>query len=181
MVCHRCYHETYYHHRCPQCGERLLVTLAPRMRRALDREACANRRRAWVLGVGLLFGVGSAHFMAEFNPYGVPWLAVYMGALMPLFLYLVGQLNPYEESWHEFHETYINFQHQYAWPIYTAYHATAGEGLTNFMVAEFGIATCCALMALVTMGAFDIGCAFLCVMAGIVSWFFSSCLKLHWY
>jgi hypothetical protein len=181
VVCPRCYHETYYHHRCPECGERLLVSLAPRMRRVLAREARINRRRARVVGLGIILGLASAPLMAEYNPYGLLGLAVHLGALAPLWLFLVGQLSPYEDSWHEFYETYVNAGHQYAWPAYMVYQATWGEGLTNFMVVELGIATCCALAALLTGGAFDIGCTLICCLAGIVSWFFSSCLKLHWY
>jgi hypothetical protein len=153
----------------------------PRMRRVLAREAHINRRRAWVVGTGILVGLASAPLMAQLNPGGLIGLAIHIGVLTPVFLCVVGQLSPYDECWHEFHDTYVNAGHQYAWPFYVLYHGTVGEGLTNFMIVEFGLATTCALMVLVTGGAFEIGCVFIAGLAGIVSWFLSSCLKLHWY
>lgn len=151
------------------------------MRRVLEREARTNRRRAGLFAFGLAFGIASAPFMVEFNPDGVPWLALYEGALVALLLYALGQVVSYEDAWHEFHDTYVNFYHNYVWPAYTAYEATVGPGLTNFMVVELGAAVCCALLFAVTGGAMGIGCAMLCGLAAFVAWFFSSCIKLHWY
>lgn len=159
----------------------MLTQISPRMRRILAREARVNRRRAALFAFGLVFGIASAPFMVEFNPSGVPWLAVYEGALVALLLYALGQVVAYEDAWHEFYDTYINFYHNYTWPAYTAYEATIGPGLTNFMVVELGAAVCCALLFFVTGGVMDIGCAMLCSLAAFVAWFFSSCIKLHWY
>jgi hypothetical protein len=151
------------------------------MRRTLEQEARTNRRRAWVFGVGIAFGIGSAPFIVIYNPDAVPWVAMYEGALAALLLWALGQLSPYEDSYHEFHDTYINVGHNYAWPAYTAYHATRGQGLTNFMVVEFGAAVVWALMCLATQGAIDFTCGLLCLMAAFIAWIFSSSLKLHWY
>jgi hypothetical protein len=153
----------------------------PRTRRVLEQEARVNRRRAWVFGVGVAFGIGTAPFVVVYNPGATPWVAMYEGALAALLLWALGQLSSYEESYHEFHDTYINVGHNYAWPAYTAYHATIGVGLTNFMVVEFGAAVVWALMCLVTDGAIDMTCGLLCLMAAFIAWFFSSSLRLHWY
>ena len=179
MQCWRCYHETAYP-TCPECGARVLVQ-RPRTRRVLEQEARVNRRRAWVFGVGVAFGIGTAPFVVVYNPGATPWVAMYEGALAALLLWALGQLSSYEESYHEFHDTYINVGHNYAWPAYTAYHATIGVGLTNFMVVEFGAAVVWALMCLVTDGAIDMTCGLLCLMAAFIAWFFSSSLRLHWY
>jgi hypothetical protein len=119
--------------------------------------------------------------MVENNPGGVPWLAVYMGALASLFLHALGQLTPYEDAYHEFHDTYINAGHNYAWPAYTAYQLTLGPGLTNFMVVELGAVTVWGLLALASGGAVDVACGLLLMLAAFVAWLLSSALKLHWY
>jgi hypothetical protein len=147
----------------------------------LAREARTNRRRACVLGLGLAVGTLSAPLMAEYNRVALAYLGMYVGALVPLLLCVAGQLLPYEDSWHEFQDTYVNPGHTYLWPVYTAYEATFGVGLTNFMVVEIGVVACAGFMALATSGVFDVGCVLLCSMTAVVSWFFSSCLKLHWY
>jgi len=157
------------------------MTRQPRMRRLLEQESRTNRRRAWVFGVGVAVGIGSAPFMVIYNPDAIPWVAMYEGALAALLLWALGQLNTYEDSYHEFRDTYINAGHNYAWPAYTAYHATIGPGLTNFMVVEFGAAVVWAMMCLVTQGDIDMTCGMLCLMAAFVAWFFTSSLRLHWY
>jgi len=179
VQCWRCYRETAYP-TCPECGARVLAR-RPGTRRALEWEARINRRRAWVFGIGVAFGIGSAPFMVSNNPRGVPWLSMYEGALAALLLWALGQLSSYEDSYHEFHDTYVNAGHNYAWPAYTAYQATIGPGLTNFMVVEFGAAVVWALLCLVTCGAIDMTCGVLCLMAAFIAWFFTSSLRLHWY
>ena len=181
MRCAKCYRDTYHHHACPDCGTRLSTLLSPRMRNQLKREAKTNRRRAILFGFGIIFGICSAPLMAEHNPGGIPWLAVYMGALVAFLLWALGELSPYEDSWHEFHETYINAYHNYAWPVWTGWNLTVGPGITNFVVVELGVVIVAGLMCIVTHGAMDIGCVLICGFAAFIAWFFSSCLKLHWY
>ena len=151
------------------------------MRNRLKREARINRRRACVFGVGLVGSIIAAPYMCEYNPGGIPWVAVYAGALVALLLWAIGQLTPYEDAYHEFTDTYGSVSHNCAWPAHTSYNLTFGPGVTNFVIVEIGVVLVSGTLCLVTGGTMGIGCALICAFAAFMAWLFSSCLKLHWY
>jgi len=152
-----------------------------RVQRVLARDARTNRRRALVFTAGLAVGIAGAPFLTSLYPDIPPYLAVYTGLLAGMLLVVTGNLDPYEESFDEFLETYINAYHNLLWPLYVVHLWSKKIGLTNFMLVEGAAVLCSGVLAALTAGQFDICCSLLCFGACFASWFCAPVLKLTWY
>ena len=147
----------------------------------LARDARTNRRRARVFLAGLLAGIFGAPYLTACYPDIPPYLAIYTGLLAGMLLVVTGNLDPYEESFDEFPETYINAYHNLLWPVYVVNQWSKRIGLTNFMLVEAAAILCSGLLAAVTAGQYDLCCSLLCFGACFTSWLFAPVLRLTWY
>jgi hypothetical protein len=176
MLCRHCWLETWEGTHCKECGRRLSTQKSPKLQLMYRRDAYINRRRAYLFGTGLLIALVGAPNLGDVAPY----VAVYSGLLLGWFLSLTGALQPYDDCYSDFWETYGSGT-RFLGPVSQALVGLLrADGLTNFLILELMLIIWNALMWAINHE-YSAACFMINGAAATAAWVFSTFLRRTWY
>ena len=176
MFCRHCWIDTFEGTHCKECGRRLSTQKSLKLRLMYRRDAIITRRRTYLFGAGLLLSLAGVHSLGEMTPY----VAAFSGILLGWLLSMVGALQPYDECYSDFWETYGDGTRAFGPVVQPIVALLRRDGLTNFMILELVVIVWNALMYSLNHQYFA-ACFMINGAAAAAAWVFSTFLRRTWY
>jgi hypothetical protein len=176
MLCRNCWVDTWEGTHCKECGRRLSTQRSIKQKLMHHRDAVVTRRRAYLFTTGLLVSLIAAPVFGEEAPY----LAAFSGLMLGWLLSIVGALQPYDECYCDFWETYGGGSRALGPVLQQIVALLRRDGLTNFMILELVLIVWNAVMFALNHDYF-LACFTINGAAATVAWVFSTFLRRTWY
>ncbi len=177
MLCRHCYSDTWEGTRCLECGRRLSTQKSIKTLLIAKRDAAINRRRSALFALGLVAAIVGAPWLRAYSL----WVAIYGGLLCGWLLCLIGVLQPYEDCYPEFWETYGSPRRVLGPMGQAIIDLLCRDGLTNFLILELCLLLWNAAMWRLMGPDYDAACLMANGAAAMVAWVGATFLRRTWY